>query len=253
MLVMNSRRGVAAAVLLASAFLVCGVASADEGAKQPTGNMKGTYMVFTSTGSQGVTPVVDPVVIELGGRQFLTGEIAGRTRDFIKENELAGRRVFIALESIVSKQEIPSAETQAEKQAEKQPGEEAKAAGQGEQASGQDKKSERQPLAERLIGTWMLEDSENVGDSGILSRLKVFTDTHWFITQSDPDTGVVIFHHGGRYELEGDQLTTHTDFAVESTAGMIGRSFTFTIEVDDENYIQTGVGNEFNEVWTRVK
>ena len=52
--------------------------------------------------------------------------------------------------------------------------------------------------AERLIGTYVLEQSESPGSpSGIGTRLEFFTGTHWIITQPDPETGQVAFHHGG--------------------------------------------------------
>ena len=60
---------------------------------------------------------------------------------------------------------------------------------------------------ERLIGAYVLEQSERPGTpSGIGTRLKFFTGTHWMITQPDPENGQVAFHHGGRYVLDGDTI-----------------------------------------------
>src|SRR5687767_6338417 len=82
-----------------------------------------------------------------------------------------------------------------------------------------------QTLAARLVGTWKLEEASNPGSpSGVGTRLKLFTGTHWCVIQPDSDSGAIVFQHGGRYELDGDKLKTQTDFAGEMTKTMIGRS-----------------------------
>src|SRR5262245_12305158 len=75
-------------------------------------------------------------------------------------------------------------------------------------ASDQPPKGAAEPtkLAKDLIGTWVLVGTpDKVGDppqSG--GRLKFRTGKYWAITQADPETGKVIFHHGGTYTLDGD-------------------------------------------------
>src|SRR4051794_14007882 len=57
-------------------------------------------------------------------------------------------------------------------------------------------------LAKTLVGAWSLVKAQTPGNpSGIGTRLKYFTGTHWMITQPDPKTGQVVFHHGGHYKL----------------------------------------------------
>lgn len=73
------------------------------------------------------------------------------------------------------------------------------------------------------------------------------------ITQPDPKTGEVIFHHGGRYTLEGNTMKTTTDFAAESTKSLIGRAGSFQIEVEGDTFKQTDAKGIFNETWKRVK
>jgi hypothetical protein len=42
-------------------------------------------------------------------------------------------------------------------------------------------------------------------------------------------------------------------FANENTLPMIGMKLKFTIAVKDDTYKQVGVGNPYDEVWTRLK
>jgi hypothetical protein len=79
-------------------------------------------------------------------------------------------------------------------------------------------------LGGKLVGTWKLEEASRSGSpSGIGTRLKLFTGTHWAVVQPDPNSGEVVFQHGGRYTLEDDKVKTTTDFAGASTKSQIGR------------------------------
>jgi hypothetical protein len=109
-------------------------------------------------------------------------------------------------------------------------------------------------LAKNLIGAWTLAESESPGNpSGIGSRLKFFTGTHWMITQPDPKTGEVVFHHGGRYTLDGDTMAGSIDFANKSTSELIGKTHKFKIKVDGDKFTQTALDNQFTETWKRAK
>jgi hypothetical protein len=115
-------------------------------------------------------------------------------------------------------------------------------------------KSAPQTLAAKLVGTWKLEEASTPGSpSGVGTRLKLFTGTHWCVIQPDPKSGEIVFQHGGRYELDGDKMKTKTDFAGESTKAMIGQSGTLTIKVDGDTMTQADADGVFNETWKRVK
>ena len=126
-------------------------------------------------------------------------------------------------------------------------------------AGGQPPKKDAEPtkLAKDLIGTWVLVGTpDKVGDppeSG--GRFKFRTGKHWCITQADPKTGKVIFHHGGTYTLDGDTYAEIVEYANENTAGLIGKTFKFKVKVEGDTYTQTGIGddNPFHEVWKRAK
>jgi len=122
------------------------------------------------------------------------------------------------------------------------------------QESAATEKSASLKLAANLIGTWKLEEASTPGSpSGVGTRLKLFTGTHWCVIQPDPESGEIVFQHGGRYELEGGTMKTKTDFAGESTKVMIGRDGTYTIKIDGDTMKQADAEGVFNETWKRVK
>lgn len=109
-------------------------------------------------------------------------------------------------------------------------------------------------LAIQLIGTWKLKEASTPGSpSGIGTRLKMFTGTHWSVIQPDAETGVIVFQHGGRYELDGDTMKTTRDFAGESTKALIGTTGKFKIKIDGDTMKQADSEGVFNETWKRVK
>ncbi len=118
----------------------------------------------------------------------------------------------------------------------------------------QKSKASTNDLAMKLIGTWRLEKARDSGSpSGIGTRLKFFTGTHWCVVQPDPDTGLIVFQHGGHYVLEGNNLRATTDFAGDRTKSLIGRTATFTIQIDGDTYKQVDPNGIFDETWKRVK
>lgn len=109
-------------------------------------------------------------------------------------------------------------------------------------------------LAKDLIGTWVLEKAQTPGTpSGIGTRLKYYTGTHWMITQPDGKSGIVAFHHGGRYTLDGNSMSSTVDFANSSTSNFIGKTLKFKITVDGDTYTQQAQDNQYTETWKRVK
>jgi hypothetical protein len=112
-------------------------------------------------------------------------------------------------------------------------------------------------LAKELIGTWVLVGTpDKVGEIPAAGgRLKFFTGRHWLITQADPKTGKVIFHHGGTYTLDGDTYTETIEYATENTAALIKKTFKFKVKLEGDTYTQVGTGedNAYSEVWKRAR
>ena len=115
--------------------------------------------------------------------------------------------------------------------------------------------SEPSKLAKDLIGTWVLAGTpDKVGEPPAAGgRLKFFTGKHWAITQADPNTGVVIYHHGGTYTLKDDELIETVKYANENTAYLIKEDFKFKVKVEGDTYTQVGIGNPYTEAWKRLK
>jgi len=110
-------------------------------------------------------------------------------------------------------------------------------------------------LAKDLTGVWVLVGTpDEVGEPPAAGgRFKFRTDGHWLITQADPNTGVVIYHHGGTYTLDGDEYVEKVKYANKNTASLIKQTLKFKVKVEGDTFTQFGVGNPYTEVWKRVK
>jgi hypothetical protein len=84
-------------------------------------------------------------------------------------------------------------------------------------------------------------------------RLKFLTGKHWAITQADPTSGKVVFHHGGTYTVDGDIYTETVEYANEDTASLIGQKFKFKAKVEGDIFTNVGMGNPWTEAWKRAK
>lgn len=110
-------------------------------------------------------------------------------------------------------------------------------------------------LAKDLIGAWVLVGTpDEVGEPPAAGgQLKFRTGRHWLITQADPNTGVVIYHHGGTYTLDGDEYAEKVEYANESTASLISQTYKYKVKVEGDTYTQIGIGNPWTQVWKRQK
>lgn len=109
-------------------------------------------------------------------------------------------------------------------------------------------------LRHALLGAWAVAaGGGSVTALGHGTRIKFWGLKHWTITEFDPRTGQVMWHHGGTYTLDGDNYTETVTFANDSTRKLIGQTLTFRITVQGDTYIQFGVGNPYNERWIRLK
>ena len=109
-------------------------------------------------------------------------------------------------------------------------------------------------ILQALAGAWSLTgEAGEVGGKKLGPRTKFWGKKHWSITQSEADSGKVVFHHGGTFTLDGDKYEETVTFANENTVHMIGMKLKFTVAVKDDTYKQEGVGNPYDEVWTRLK
>lgn len=111
---------------------------------------------------------------------------------------------------------------------------------------------ETEDLRLSLLGAWGFAGRPGeVYEPEPGGQVKFWGLRHWAVTQWDPETGEVRFHHGGTYTLDGDKYVERVTFAGENIADMIGEEYRFTITVEGDTFTQIGDGNDYNEVWKR--
>lgn len=105
-----------------------------------------------------------------------------------------------------------------------------------------------------LVGTWKLKEAKNPGSpSGLDTRLKLFTGTHWCVIQPDPDSGKIVFQHGGTYTFDGTELIETINFAGDMTFSLIGKTFAHKLRITGDVLEQMDPNGVFNETWQRAK
>jgi beta-lactamase regulating signal transducer with metallopeptidase domain len=109
-------------------------------------------------------------------------------------------------------------------------------------------------LSQDLVGTWIL-----VGEPGHIGeapsaggRYKFFTGSQWCITEADAKTGVVIFHHGGSYKIEGSEYIETVEYANPTTIAHIGHTGRFKMSISGDTLTDIGQDNPWREVWKRA-
>ena len=109
-------------------------------------------------------------------------------------------------------------------------------------------------LAKQIVGTWVY-----VGMPGAVvappasgARYKTIQHGLYKVAQKDAN-GKVIYHHGGTYTLNGDQYAETCEYSSLEGSELVKQTYRFTIKIDGDELIQTGVGNPYTELWKRVK
>lgn len=108
--------------------------------------------------------------------------------------------------------------------------------------------ADKKPLTHDAIqGAWELKFEDGS------KRVKFIAGGRWTITQCDPKTGAVVFHHGGTYTIDGSTYTEKVVYSNESTSGLKGNSHKFELTIEGDVIHQKGIGNPWTEDWTRIK
>ncbi|MGD0517348.1 MAG: hypothetical protein ABSA26_07415 [Thermoguttaceae bacterium] len=109
-------------------------------------------------------------------------------------------------------------------------------------------------LAKDLVGMWTLkgEAEKDVSPQSGDKRVKFFSKKHWSVTQINPKTGDVVFHHGGVYSLDGDDYIETVEYANKSTKYLISKTSKFKIKIEGDTLTLIGIGNPWTEVWKRA-
>ncbi|GAA4457763.1 hypothetical protein [Novipirellula rosea] len=111
--------------------------------------------------------------------------------------------------------------------------------------------------SDTLVGTWRMSksaiaDSNRGAADGINTRLKIYNDTHWCLVQPDPDSGKIVFVHGGTYKFDGTFLEEKVEFAGEDTTDLIGQTIKFRIVFSKRSHEQISADGVLSETWKRV-
>ncbi len=106
-----------------------------------------------------------------------------------------------------------------------------------------------------LVGTWVFLSTEDPAPTRSAipgNSIKVVTERGFHLTRTHPETGDVLFHHGGSYTLDGTDYTETIEFANAANQSLINQMFRFKIEIQKDTFRQVGVGNRWTEVWRRL-
>jgi hypothetical protein len=66
-------------------------------------------------------------------------------------------------------------------------------------------------------------------------------------------SGKIVFQHGGHYSFDGKVLSETIDFAGDSTASLIGKTFKLELKITGDALEQLDAESVFNEKWERAK
>ena len=92
-----------------------------------------------------------------------------------------------------------------------------------------------------LTGTLIEKGDTTITDyTKTLSFIKIINDSHFAFLQHDTRKDSINFSAGGgRYELNGDKYTEHLEYC--NAKEWEGHDFNFTITIDNDTLVQTGV------------
>jgi hypothetical protein len=117
-----------------------------------------------------------------------------------------------------------------------------------------DSNNDEPDLNQLMLGAWVRQPLPNLENQpNFDSYYKFWGLGHWCISNSDPETGHIIFHHGGTYTIDGNKYVETITFANESTQGMIGMILEYEISLDGDIFDQVGLNNSYTQKWKRLK
>lgn len=110
----------------------------------------------------------------------------------------------------------------------------------------------RDPLA-RMAGGWvMITSGDKTTGPGPGSRLLFISGSHYAITQADPVTREVMFHHGGTFKMDGDEWVSTIEYAIGSSMNLVGKNIRVKVKIEDDTMSRLGVDNFREEKWKRL-
>ncbi len=104
-----------AVVLLTTSLLLCLITSyraivANDQVDSVPKALQGTYLIYAGDvdfeSPLAYTPIVDPQAVSIGGKSFLKGKLSGKIETLIRDDQLSGKDVYVAIDSIVKVQRM---------------------------------------------------------------------------------------------------------------------------------------------------
>jgi len=106
----------------------------------------------------------------------------------------------------------------------------------------------------QLDGTWVLLSGQALPE-GVCDK-KILSGGHFMFAAYDTKNGRPLYAAGGTYTLDGNSYVEHVDFASDKLpAELIGKSQSFTVELEADTFTQTGTlsnGKPLTERWKRA-
>ncbi len=106
----------------------------------------------------------------------------------------------------------------------------------------------------QLEGTWELVSGQQLPEGS--RDVKIISRGHFIFVAYNKNTGEPLYTGGGTYTLNGTSYTEHVDFMSDQiSTGMIGKDQPFSVQIEGDKFIQTGVrssGQSLKETWKRV-
>lgn len=103
----------AAGILLALTSLVVAqeekVAAVNNNGDLPPGKYQLTAIAFNAAISPWSMPLLDPVLVQIGGRTFVTGTVCD-VSSAARRSEFVGQKAYVAFDAILSMQRYPDEE-----------------------------------------------------------------------------------------------------------------------------------------------
>ncbi len=110
-------------------------------------------------------------------------------------------------------------------------------------------------VAQAIEGVWVYVGTpghvQPVPTSG--GRFKFRIDHRWTFTSVEPDARRAQINFGGTYRVNGNEYFETIDYSTDSEDRELGSTLKFTVKIDGDTMIQTGVGNPYTEVWRRLR
>lgn len=111
------------------------------------------------------------------------------------------------------------------------------------------------PTAKDLLGVWIyVGEPGKIGDapaSGGFTKHR--TDRHWVAVDVDGRSSLVTSTHGGTWRVTGSEYEETVAYGGDHHAQLMGQTYRWTVKLEGDLMIKTGINNAWHEVWKRVR